>query len=46
MLLKDVWNREYHPQNIMLQELGIEDFDVTGDFDISDIDKTLEEVTA
>ena len=32
--------------NTMLQELGIEDFDVTGDFDISDIDKTLEEVTA
>ena len=30
--------------NTMLQELGIEDFDVTGDFDISDIDKALEKV--
>lgn len=32
--------------NTMLQELGIADFDVTGDFDISDIDKALEKVTA
>lgn len=32
--------------NAMLQELGIADFDVTGDFDISDIDKALEKVTA
>ena len=32
--------------NTMLQELGIEDFDVTGNFDISDIDKALEKVTA
>jgi len=31
--------------NTMLQELGIEDFDVTGDFNISDIDKALEKVT-
>ena len=30
--------------NAMLQELGIENFDVTGDFDISDIDKALEKV--
>lgn len=30
----------------MLQELGIADFDVTGDFDISDIDKALEKVNA
>lgn len=32
--------------NAMLQELGIADFDVTGDFDISDIDKALEKVSA
>ena len=32
--------------NTMLQELGIADFDVTGDFDISDIDKALEKVIA
>lgn len=32
--------------NTMLQELGIEDFDVTGDFSISDIDKALEKVNA
>ena len=31
--------------NAMLQELGIADFDVTGDFDIEDIDKALEKVT-
>ena len=31
--------------NAMLQELGIADFDVTGDFDISDIDKALEKVS-
>lgn len=30
--------------NTMLQELGIEDFDVTGDFSIADIDKALEKV--
>ena len=29
----------------MLQELGIEDFDVTGDFSIEDIDKALEKVS-
>jgi len=29
-----------------LQALGIADFDVTGDFDISDIDKALEKVSA
>jgi len=32
--------------NAMLQELGIADFDVTGDFDISDIDKALEKVSS
>ena len=32
--------------NTMLEELGIEDFDVTGDFNISDIDKALEKVSA
>ena len=32
--------------NAMLQELGIADFDVTGDFNIEDIDKALEKVSA
>lgn len=32
--------------NMMLKELGIEDFDVTGDFSIADIDKALEKVNA
>lgn len=32
--------------NNMLKELGIEDFDVTGDFNIEDIDKALEKVSS
>ena len=32
--------------NAMLEQLGIADFDVTGDFDISDIDKALEKVSS
>jgi len=32
--------------NTMLQELGIEDFDVTGNFSIADIDKALEKVNS
>lgn len=31
--------------DMMLTELGIADFDVTGDFDIADIDKALEKVS-
>ncbi len=32
--------------NSLLQELGIEDFDVTGNFSIEDIDKALEKVSS
>lgn len=32
--------------NALVQELGIADFDVTGDFNISDIDKALSKVSA
>ncbi len=32
--------------NVMLEELGIADFDVTKDFDIADIDKALEKVSS
>ena len=35
-----------HTPNTMLEELGIEDFDVTGDFNIEDIDKALEKVSS
>lgn len=32
--------------NAMLEELGIADFDVTGDFNIADIDKAIEKISA
>lgn len=32
--------------NALVQELGITDFDVTGDFNIADIDKALEKISA